>query len=101
MREGSLGNSPSNETSCLSFWKEVRQNRLFATLVVLLRLMMGGTLQYSAAEIVIQSQKRKEQNKIFPLLLSNMINFNLQEEVNLWGTKKYYGELHFPLNNLY
>lgn len=59
MREGSLGNSPSNETSCLSFWKEVRQNRLFATLVVLLRLMMGGTPQYSAAEIVMPSQEAK------------------------------------------
>jgi len=59
MREGSQGNSPSNETYCLSFWKEVRQNRLFAALVVLLKLMMGGT-QYSVAEIVMPSHEAKD-----------------------------------------
>lgn len=64
MREGSLGNSPSNETSCLSFLKEVRQNRLFATLVV---LMMGGTLQHRAADKVTPKGKKKP--KIFLLLL--------------------------------
>lgn len=62
---GEPGQQPIKWTYCLSFWKEVKQNRLFATLVVLLRLMVGGTPQCSVSQSYLR--RLKILKKIFPL----------------------------------
>ena len=88
--EGKPGQQPIKWKLLSVFCKEAKQNRMFATLVVLLRLMMGGTPLCSVSQRYLRREKIP---KIFPLppnLMGSISTYNQ-------GTHKIPDKIHFPL----